>query len=195
MTEEEVVAIIEKVARMLANRFKFGYHDYEDMKQQACLFAWEGLEKYDGVRNLQSFLWTLVHNQLFNYKRDNFERPNSPCEECDSNKDSECTIYKDDKLECPSYNGWTTRNIIKKNLMLPICLESICDENDQQIYNNEQSDNNAILNEIVDIINKELPIKLRHDYLRLKNNFKLSKTKKMAVREAIRDILTKHGIL
>ena len=49
MTEEQVVQIIDGITNRLAGKFKFGYHDLDDMKQQARLFAWEGLENYDGL--------------------------------------------------------------------------------------------------------------------------------------------------
>ena len=56
MDETEVIAIIDRIANRLAAKFKFGYHELEDMKQQARLFAWEGMENYDGVRPLDNFL-------------------------------------------------------------------------------------------------------------------------------------------
>ena len=59
-TESEVIDIINTVADRLCYKFKFGYHSAEDMKQQARLFAWQGLEKYDGKRPLENFLWTHV---------------------------------------------------------------------------------------------------------------------------------------
>ena len=49
MTEEQVVQTIDIIANRLAKKFKFGYHDIDDMKQQARLFAWEVIENYDGV--------------------------------------------------------------------------------------------------------------------------------------------------
>ena len=39
MTEEEVLDVIEEVASKLVYKFKFGYHEVEDMKQQAVLEA------------------------------------------------------------------------------------------------------------------------------------------------------------
>ena len=55
MTEQQVVQIINNIANRLASKFKFGYHELEDMRQQARLFAWEGLENYDGIRPLRKF--------------------------------------------------------------------------------------------------------------------------------------------
>ena len=74
--EEEVLEIIEIVATRLCHKFKFGYHTAEDIKQQARMFAWEGLDKYDEIRPLENFLWTHVRNRLYNFKRNNYSRPN-----------------------------------------------------------------------------------------------------------------------
>ena len=82
MTEKQVIQIINNIANRLAGKFKFGYHDLEDMKQQARLFAWEGMENYDGIRPLENFLWTHVRNRLYNFKRNNFGRPDKPCDSC-----------------------------------------------------------------------------------------------------------------
>ena len=82
VTEEEFLQVLENISKRLAHKFKFGYHTYEDMKQQAAIFALEGLEKYDNSRPLENFLWTHVRDRLFNYKRDNFQRPDKPCLTC-----------------------------------------------------------------------------------------------------------------
>lgn len=51
----------------------------EDMEQEAALIAWEALDKYEGKKgSLGAFLWAHVHNRLFNFKRDNFQRPDRP---------------------------------------------------------------------------------------------------------------------
>src|SRR3990172_4720235 len=93
MTEKEVLNVIEEVISSLAYKFKFGYHSIEDMKQQARLYAWEGLDK--------------------------FERPDKPCKTCPFNAyivdTDECTEYND-KMECHLYNGWINRNESKRNI-------------------------------------------------------------------------------
>ena len=67
MTEEQVLQTINNIANRLAAKFKFGYHELEDMKLQARLFEWQGLKNYDGVRPLENFLWTHVRNRLYNF--------------------------------------------------------------------------------------------------------------------------------
>ena len=58
--EQEVIDIIDGIANRLCYKFKFGYHSPEDMKQQARLFAWEGLDKYDGKRPLENFFGRML---------------------------------------------------------------------------------------------------------------------------------------
>ena len=80
--ENELLNVIDIITKKLAYKFKFGYHDIEDMKQQISIFAIEGLKNYDHKRPLENFLWTHVRNRLFNYKRDNYQRPDKPCYSC-----------------------------------------------------------------------------------------------------------------
>ena len=73
--------IIERVSSRLAQKFRFGYHTIDDMKQQAALFAWEGIyDSWDDSRPLENFLWIHVRNRLYNFKRNNYGRPEKPCE-------------------------------------------------------------------------------------------------------------------
>jgi hypothetical protein len=42
-SEQEVIDIIDNIANRLCYKFKFGYHTADDMKQEARVFAWQGL--------------------------------------------------------------------------------------------------------------------------------------------------------
>ena len=66
-TEEEVVEILHRVADKLKYKFKFGYHDFEDIRQEAIIFGLDSLEKYNGKHPLENFLWVTIHNKLFNF--------------------------------------------------------------------------------------------------------------------------------
>lgn len=50
VTEEDFLKVLDNISKRLGHKFRFGYHDFEDMKQQAAIFAMEGLEKYDNTR-------------------------------------------------------------------------------------------------------------------------------------------------
>ena len=192
-TEDEVVAIIDRVVSKVAVKFKFGYHDLEDMKQQARLFALECLPRYDEKRPLENFIWVHVHNRLFNFKRDNYERPSRPCNGCpmfDKGLRSECKKYGD-KIECDPFKYWFTRNSAKKNLMRPVELEVVCGE--YESYHKNLVVDDVIMNEITDIINIHLPVSLRSDYIKMKYNLRIPKYKRLLVEEAVIAILNKHG--
>jgi len=197
MTEEEVMVIINNVANRLARRFKFGYHEIDDMRQQARLFAWEGLEGYDGVRPLENFLWTHVRNRLFNFKRDKYERPGKPCVDCPNNEyddlsSNDCTKFKD-KTECESYHEWIKRSQRKKNLMNPIDISNVNDEHENNMRLHNDVGNIVDCKDMMDIIDRELPANMRKLFLQLKFNAKINKTQKTKITSVIKEILEKYG--
>lgn len=187
-TEEQVVEIIEKISRRLANKFKFGYHEVDDMKQQAALFAWEGLENYDNVRPLENFLWVHVHNRLYNFKRNNFSRLDKPCLSCPLNAyiNNQCTLYKD-LNDCEYYAKWNERNEIKKSLMSTKEHQEVIDIRESQ---SDQVD----YKEILDLIDKNIPLSMREDWIRYSHKLKLSKTKRTNLTNLIIIILKEYGI-
>lgn len=196
LPENEIVDVINNVANRLASRFKFGYHELEDMKQQARLFAWEAMSNYDGVRPLENFLWTHVRNRLFNFKRDKYERPGKPCLACDhyiydNIGGDTCSKYSV-KDECSMYNHWCKRNQRKKNIMNPVDITCIDDEheNNMKLLGDEPMIN---YKEMLEIIDRELPLSLRPLFLRLKFGNKLTKIQKIKVQIAVQDILIAHG--
>ena len=201
MTEEEVLETIETVAVRLAGRFKFGYHTIEDMRQQARMYAWQGLDTYDNMRPLENFLWTHVRNRLFNFKRDKFQRPDKPCLNCPLNaydpeckeSDSGCTAFNN-LPDCEHYSGWLDRNVAKKNIMLPIGLGNVRDENEKNLRSKNRDAENIDLREIFELIQAEIPMSLRADWLRMRYDIRIPKQRRIKVREAIEHILAEHNI-
>ena len=43
VSNEEFIRVLDNISKRLGHKFRFGYHDFEDMKQQAAIFALEGL--------------------------------------------------------------------------------------------------------------------------------------------------------
>ena len=195
MTENQVLEVIENIANRLCYKFKFGYHDVEDMKQQASLFALQGLDKYDGKRPLENFLWTHVRNRLFNYKRDNYERPDNPCPSCpffDPNYEcsrNQCEKHED-KTECDLFYGWHKRNTSKKNIMAPVNMSGMKDDGESILKEDNCTNDGLYKRHILEYIDNNMPIELRKDYIRFNNGLKLSKTKKSAVLEAIKVLMS-----
>lgn len=190
INEQELLDTIDTISKKLAYKFKFGYHEIEDMKQQISIFALEGLKNYDYSRPLENFLWTHVRNRLFNYKRDNYQRPDKPCNTCPffdpkMQKSSNCCEKYIDKLECSDYNNWYSRNISKKNLMHLNTIEEI----KEYIPNKNDNLDNVLNNEILERIEENLNGEYRLIYLRLKSGIKINKIETIKLVEKIKEIL------
>lgn len=176
VSDQELLETIEIISKKLAYKFKFGYHELEDMRQQISIFAIEGLEKYDYERPLENFLWTHVRNRLFNFKRDNYQRPNKPCHGCpfyDSmcgNTDNDCLEFSN-KLDCKSYKQWYDRNNIKKNLMYLNSIEGAQEYFLKSVNNADRIENE----EFIGLLDKALYGVHREIYLKLKMGSKIGK--------------------
>lgn len=176
VTEEEFLEVLNNISKRLVHKFRFGYHDIDDMKQQAAIFAMEGLEKFDNKRPLENFLWTHVRNRLFNYKRNNYQRPDKPCLTCPFYdmlyKDSanQCSKYKN-KDDCELFFSWSQRNNSKKNIMTFQSIDSVVEKEDvKDPFDITQN------KEIIDYLDANIvKPEFRESYLKLKNGLKLNK--------------------
>jgi hypothetical protein len=186
-TEQEVVETINGIADRLCYKFKFGYHSADDMKQQARMYGWQGLEKYDGERPLENFLWTHVRNRLYNFKRNNYARLEKPCDTCEFFIQQQCTAFSDQE-ECVLYKGWLDRNTAKKNLMYTVSSDLEKRHSDKSILGT------VATKELMDILDQDLHVSFREDWIRLLNDLKLPKTRKDLLFEAILEILKEKGI-
>lgn len=191
MSEKEVLEVIENVAIRLHRKFKFGYHSDDDIKQQARMYAWEGMEHYDESRPLENFLWTHVRNRLYNFKRNNYSRPEKPCDTCPFyNKESltkPCQAFEAQD-ECSLYKGWMTRNDAKRNLMKSVSIEF------EQTTHKENCFGTLMAKEFMDLIDVELPVHLREDWIRFINDLKLAKVRKNKLIEEIHKIMEENNI-
>lgn len=196
MTEQDVVDTIERVASRLAYKFRFGYHGVEDIKQQAAIHAIKGMDSYDESRPLENFLWTHIRNRLFNDKRNNLERPDKPCLTCplyDAHcavSHSQCKEYSD-KTECDLYARWIKRNSPKKNIMQPMNIEGVKDEEENNMKV-EDATERISTRELWDLIDKHLHVSMRSDYMKMKNGVKISKARRKKIELAILEIVKEH---
>ena len=166
VSEDEFLLVLDNISKRLAHKFKFAYHSFDDMKQQAAIFALEGLEKYDRSRPLENFLWTHVRNRLFNYKRNNYQRPDKPCFTCPlfdkgyKCSNNQCSTYSN-KQDCELYASWSKRNETKKNIVQPSYIE---DDNHHASKNSDISD--IIQNqEIINFLDANIRNEYRESYL------------------------------
>jgi DNA-directed RNA polymerase specialized sigma24 family protein len=190
ISDEEFLEVLDKITKRLAHKFKFGYHSAEDMKQQAAIFALEGLKNYDYKRPLENFLWTHVRNRLFNYKRNNYQRPDKPCLTCPlydpsyKASNNQCSKFLE-KKDCDLYANWSKRNDAKKNIAKPSCVEDLSLLTSQS---NSQENNELIL-----FLDQNIESEYREIYLKLKHNQKINKSDINKLKEHISDIMEKKG--
>lgn len=187
---------IDKIAKRLAKKFRFGYYTTEDIKQEIAVLCMEAMPRYDGLRPLENFLWTNAHHRLCNLKRDKYERRDKPCLKCPlydpkrKKSQSECLKYEN-KNDCDLYSNWLNRNEKKKNLVNS-SIDSTATANSNS-YENDASDIDT--KKIMDLLDKHIPISMREDYIKYKFGFRINKIKQDILLEEIRRICTEHGVL
>ena len=201
-SQDEIATILIRVARKLAPKFKFGYHSVEDMQQQAHIEALKAIPKFDLAKAkstdrliaLENFLYSHVHNRLFNFKRDNYMRPKQPCRRCRHFADEEC-VEHEDVGDCPILTKWIDRNKNRQNIIRPIPLENV--ENDEKEQNMRATASNTINTisgkELITLLNRELDPLFRQDFTRFLYGLKLPKTRRLALLGLIREVLVEHG--
>jgi hypothetical protein len=175
VSTEEFLLVLENISKRLAHKFRFAYHSVDDMKQQAAIFALEGLKNYDKKRPLENFLWTHVRNRLFNYKRNNYQRPDKPCHSCPFfDKGCKVSINQCEKFsnkdDCELYAAWAKRNEAKKNIIQPGYIES----------NTSFSPSTTIEpllenKELIKFLDSHIQTEYREIYLKLKHGIKVNK--------------------
>lgn len=195
--ESVFLEALENISKRLIYKFKFGYHEIEDMKQQAAIFALEGLEQYDNIRPLENFLWTHVRNRLFNFKRNNYFRPESVCTTCpffdpkNLKSINQCSKFTN-KEDCDILNQWISRNTTKRNLMhtndLLIETHSESTEAKESLVTNIEN------NEIIHLIEGKLESQHRATYLKLRGGAKVPKQDLIRLQNHIKEILLSNNI-
>lgn len=74
MTETQVLETIQIVTNRLKSRFTFKYYDEDDISQESFLICISALERYDGKRPLENFLYVNLRNRLKSFIRDNYKK-------------------------------------------------------------------------------------------------------------------------
>lgn len=190
VSDEEFLTVLDKITKRLSHKFRFGYHSVEDMKQQAAIFALEGLKNYDHKRPLENFLWTHVRNRLFNYKRNNYQRPDKPCLTCPlydpsyRASNNQCSKFSN-KSDCEPYSAWSKRNDAKKNIAKPSCVEDLSTlSSTTNFYENK---------DLINFLDENIKSEYRDIYLKLKHNHKVNKTDLNKLQKHITEIMENKG--
>lgn len=164
-SEKQILEIINRVSNSLGAKFKFNYNSLEDMKQEAVIIALGKLHNYNPDKGgLEGFLWSVIHNGLFNLKRNKYNRPDAPNQ------------AKKNVLSPIGYDS--VQNIDKESGMTW----------DQK--HDAQSDYKMIST----LIDNNISTRFRPLWLKMKNGVDMSAIEKAKVLKEIHEILEKNGI-
>lgn len=178
LTERQVLEVIEEIVTKLSPKLKFGFYDMEDIQQEGRIRAMTtGLETFDDtrftdaemVKALERFLRIHVTTRMKNFMRDNMGRSEKP--------------INPDRVE-----NWEKVNKRRRNIMRPASIHEISHE-----FHGFPLQTSAVEEihhtHLMDLINKNLPIELRTDFLRMCDGVRIPKPRQSKVREAIAEII------
>ena len=178
--EEEVIKIIMDILENIAETYTFDMYDKEDIKQEGFIIALKVLNDYKGITTLKNFMTLTLHRKLKTFKRDNYVRPDRAC--------SNCSVFNKNCERCIKRRQNQTN---KLNLLNPIDIHSNIKEERKISYKSSLLDTLEII-DLVDKINKELPVEFREDYLRLKEGLSVPKARRERIEQLITEIVENH---
>lgn len=190
-SEADVLRIIDEVVAKLASPFKFGFHETDDMKQEGRIFALECLPRFDAAQGtLKNFLMNHVRNRFINMKRDKFERQHPPCSSCPFYKHAhdQCGAFSC-KDECDKWEGWKKRNMTKRNLMEGYNPNSVTENSGDNSPNSQALLDGMSNQEIIDYVDKNIPMTLRADYCRMLSGVKIPKIRREKVLTKVKQLV------
>ena len=85
------------------------------------------------------------------------------------------------------FASWIARNESKKNIMKPIDIGGVQDNGEKNMRSSDHTEHVEV-KEVWDLIDKHLDIKLRADYIKLRNNIKIPKQRRLLIEEAVLEI-------
>jgi hypothetical protein len=147
--------------------------------------ALEVLEKecYNPSLPLENFLYTHIKNRFVNLHRDKLRRRDAPCRACHEGKPC------DQGSNCSKYAAWLKRNTAKANLMRPLDLAHISDEREPHTRLASTVTEDAEIDEMLQLVDKHLPVELRSTYLQMRDGVSVSRAKRNEVEQRVREIL------
>ena len=174
MNEQEVIDTIVRVVDRYAKKFQFSYHEIDDIKQEGFMIGMEALGRYDPSRPLENFLAVHIKNRLKNFRRDNFFKPDETLSKnVNSDKDMK-------KLQ---------RNNVRMFLLYPIDIDSVKQDGESNMSSPDEFINDIQIRELMRIIDINLEVSYRKDYLKIKDGIYVSKVRREEIYNEIKTIL------
>jgi DNA-directed RNA polymerase specialized sigma24 family protein len=191
--EKELEQAINNVAIQISQKYTIPGYDFQDIKQEIALEYIAKRDKFDSSKgDLQTFIFTISKNKIFNLHRYLVKRLDKPCYNCPlkcyNKKDDSCTKYTSDIMECDIYARWQKRNESKKNIASPVDIGAINDQDEKNTRIKDKSIENLEKAEIKEMIDENLPIDMRKDYVIFMNGGNLTSAREKALLKKIKDI-------
>lgn len=181
INDPEIFSVVDSVCQSFSKKFSFGNYEPSDIYQESFIICIETLlPKYDGVSPLENYLKVGLRNRLLNFKRQKTLYYKFVCPEC-NNEVEDCEY-------CVKYRLLFN---VKQNLDNPVNIEDIKD--DSLYYEHIEEESNT--RELYSLINKNLPLSMREDYLKMMNDVYVNKNRRAEIIERIRDILKQNDFL
>lgn len=174
VTEEQFVSAFENVIHKLTSKFTFHVYDKDDIYQEAFIIAAEGVFNYNpnlGVP-LESFLYTHLRNRLNNFRRNNYLRRETNCQECRKHNTTCQRCEQREKL-----------NLTKKSILEPSSIE-----NSNHPLSENKLDEQIDMQILLDKIIEKLPVDLVQDFYKIRDGVRINSNKKKRILELIREI-------
>lgn len=179
LTEEQFLTAFDNVIVKLVSKFTFNMFDRDDIKQEAFIIASEGVFSYNpsfGVP-LENFLYTHLRNRLINFKRDNYLRRETSCQECK-------TLQK----LCSRCSQREALNSVKKSILEPANIDSMAHPT-YEIDLSDGIDSNALLAEVF----LQMPASMVEDFYKVRDGVRINTNKKRRIIELIKRIAEELG--
>jgi len=175
----ETMEVIQKIMNRLAPKFTFGHYGVDDIKQEIFLLAVEGLDKYDSTRGaVSTYLYYYVYSRIKNFKRNKFHRKEYQCSKCN------CTDPNCDKC---IKRRWNTER--KIDLLEAKEAQYIAD--DSRLIEHHDYLEDLAIKELQGMINQELPVSMRENYLRMIDGLYVQKSKRDEIETFLHGIIDK----
>lgn len=186
--ETEVLRVMKKVCRNLAYTYRFASHDASDLEQEGYYESLRVINNgsYDVSRPLENFLRVHINRRLYNFKRKYSVRIEGPCKCCD---------VRDPINPCKRWLDWYERNVAKQNILQPIDIQNVMDEDEPSMRHESVATSEATAGELEQAIDTQLPVELRGDYLKMMAGQAIPKHRRAGVQKAIRELLLTGGYL
>jgi len=181
MTEKDVLNTIECLAKRFAHKFRFGFYDIDDIKQEIFIMGLDALDRYDGRVPLENFLAVHIKNRLKSLKRDKYLRDGYVCTYCNNQI-----------ADCQHCHKRMLKNNTKKHLIEPLDIDCISDEKEPNMWNHSDTTLEVMIQEYITLIDKHLNINYRLDYIKMKNGTYVSKQRREEIEAAINSIIAEH---